>query len=577
VSKIFFILLFLALAAYGQMQERIAIINTMDDLDSISITNLAYLTDRLRETAVNVLPAERFGVMTTESIVAFLGSMENTVRVCKESSCLAELGRMVSADYVAQARIGRFNKNLTIKTELYSVRKGNLIGSFTGESKDIAGLRDIINEKAADLFKKMIEESSGKFSAPSFAEGIGGVQIKGTDYEFAGEKRYLASISSDPEGAGLSFNGVPNSRCAKTPCNVELREGSVRIIAALEQYEIADTTVSIKQNNQSIKIRLKANFGVLEIKPAYSDDIGEDERWGLVINGKEAYSWENRLSPNKYKVELSHRCYEAISFEAGINRDKREVFDMASHIKLRKGGLVLSAEQDGEPVSEPVFVNGVQVGETPFSGTVPLCAEVEIGSGREKVDARLRYKEKVEYVHKLPARKPRSVEQTYYYAPKDESFIRLGARWRGGFFSPNGWLPVIGGPGYLTPGLTLNIRITDMINLASEFNYSLLFYKHTYQTIEVPALFRLMLLNKERGDGFYAETGFQWGFPVSYKAARVERDQGLVFGFGFRLFDYSIGIWSIGMRLTYPLTKLDKDGNAAPIIMSIFTLAYDFF
>ncbi|MDR2582807.1 MAG: hypothetical protein LBC75_04930 [Fibromonadaceae bacterium] len=153
-----FILLFLAIAAYAQTQERVAIINTLDDRDSISVSALTYLTDRLRETAVNVLPAERFGVMTTESIVAFLGSMENTVRVCKESSCLAELGRQVSADYVSQGRIGRFNDNLTIKVELYSVISGNLMGSFTGESKDIAGLRDIINENAADLFKKMLVE-----------------------------------------------------------------------------------------------------------------------------------------------------------------------------------------------------------------------------------------------------------------------------------------------------------------------------------------------------------------------------------------------------------------------------------
>jgi len=159
MNKLFFTLLFLALTAYAQMQERVAIINTMDDYDSISVSALTYLTDRLRETAVNLLPAERFGVMTTESIVAFLGSMENTIRVCKESSCLAELGRQVSADYIAQGRIGRFNDNLTIKVELYSVVSGNLMGSFTGSSKNVSGLLAIIEEKSADLFRKMLVET----------------------------------------------------------------------------------------------------------------------------------------------------------------------------------------------------------------------------------------------------------------------------------------------------------------------------------------------------------------------------------------------------------------------------------
>ncbi|MDR2583464.1 MAG: hypothetical protein LBC75_08300, partial [Fibromonadaceae bacterium] len=140
MNKLFFTLLLLALAVYGQVQERVAIINTLDDRDSIGFSELTYLTDRLRETAVNVLPADRFGVMTTESIVAFLGSMENTVKVCKEASCLAELGRKVSADYVAQGRIGRFNEDLTIKVELYNVATGNLMGSFTGYFKDMYSL-----------------------------------------------------------------------------------------------------------------------------------------------------------------------------------------------------------------------------------------------------------------------------------------------------------------------------------------------------------------------------------------------------------------------------------------------------
>jgi len=149
------ILLLFALAAYGQSQERVAIIQTLDNNDSISFNDLTYLTDKLRETAVKVLPRERFGVMTTESIVAFLGSQERAIKICRESSCLAELGRMVSADYVAQGHIGRFSNNLTIKVELYSVKTGNLMDSFTGHSKDIYGFLALIDEKAPLMFKNM--------------------------------------------------------------------------------------------------------------------------------------------------------------------------------------------------------------------------------------------------------------------------------------------------------------------------------------------------------------------------------------------------------------------------------------
>jgi len=398
-------LLFLALAAYGQQQERVAIINTLDDYDSISVANLTYLTDRLRETAVNVLPANRFGVMTTESIVAFLGSLENTVRVCKESSCLAELGRQVSADYVAQGRIGRFDGNFTIKVELYSVITGNLMGSFTGSSKNISGLLAIINEKAADLFKRMLDVSVGKPSAPSIAGGISGLE-KTTDYEFGGGKRYLVNLSTEPPGALLSFNGIPAASCPKTPCKIELGAGNVRVIAALEQHETVDTTVSITSNNQSIAIRLKSNFGVLEIKPAYLDGIGSYEDWSLSINDKLYRSFENRFSPGNYNVKLTHICYETINFMAGINKGSREVFDMSNHIKLKKGGLDLSTVRNGEPAAEPVFVNGKRVGDTPFSDAVPLCSKIEIGNSMEEVNVALKYNEKVRYVHKLDLYSP---------------------------------------------------------------------------------------------------------------------------------------------------------------------------
>jgi len=195
----------------------------------------------------------------------------------------------------------------------------------------------------------------------------------------------------------LSFDGVPNGKCPKTPCKLGLEEGKVRIIASLEQYEVADTTVLISQNNQSINMRLKENFGVLEIKPAYEDGIGKNEVWSFTINGKVYPFLENRLDPGNYSVGLSHRCYEDISFKTGIVKGKREVFDVATKMKLKKGRLVLNAEQNGELVVAPVFLNGKLAGETIFDEKVPLCSVIEIGDKHKKVNVALKYGEKVEY------------------------------------------------------------------------------------------------------------------------------------------------------------------------------------
>jgi TolB-like protein len=246
--KFVFLLLFLSLAAYGQQQERVAILNTLDDSDSVSVSESAYLTDRLRETAANVLPKQHYGVMTTESIIAFLGSQERLVKECKAASCLAELGRKVNADYVAQGRIRKFGEMLSINFELYNTKSGVLVGSFNGSSKDVHGFVAIIDEKAPALFRKL--ES---------------------------QKMHLINIATEPPGAALSFDGESIANCPITPCKTKLREGSVRIMAALEYYRTADTTVSIVHNSKAIAIRLDPIFSVLYEEPAYIDAMVVDE------------------------------------------------------------------------------------------------------------------------------------------------------------------------------------------------------------------------------------------------------------------------------------------------------------
>jgi len=372
-KKLVWILLFFAFAAHGQ--ERVAILNTLDDLDSIGFSNLAHLTDRLRETASDVLPKQHYQIMTTESIVQWLGSQERAEKVCKESTCLAEIGRAVSADYVAQAHIGRFEGNFSIKMDLYMVKNSQLIGTLTGNSKSLEGLRNVINEKAPPFFKKM--------------------------------RKYVVNISSEPSGADLKFNGVTDANCARTPCTKEFSEDSVLIVANLEQYKTEDMMVILTQRNQDINIKLKRYFGELEIKPAYSDGIGKDKPWNLSINDK-PHSLEEKIKlyPNTYYAfKLDHECYEDITFEKDMNEGENDVFDLAGKIVLKKSDLSLTAYRvtlGGKTKEEQmVYVNGQKKGKTPFNGSVPICARIQMGDNKETVYLDLKYNEKVEYSHKM--------------------------------------------------------------------------------------------------------------------------------------------------------------------------------
>ncbi|MDR1811641.1 MAG: PEGA domain-containing protein [Candidatus Fibromonas sp.] len=393
--------MFIISIAVAGVQVIFAAVQTVAVLPSEGVLNdeeLEYLTDKAQEIAVRVLPNSNFEVFPQDVIIKRLGGADSYVKECKESSCIVDLGKKAMVDYVAQCRFGKLGSDFRIAFELYKVSTSGLIDKFSESAKDIDGLLAIMQEKIPDGFMKIPGAAlKGKVVLPPVVGGIRDLE-RTVDYEFDDEKRYLASVSTEPQGAALSFNGVPDDRCNKTPCKTEFPEGSVRIIARLEQYETADTTISIKQNNQNIAIALKPSFGVLEIVPTYSDGIGAYRQWNLSINDKSYSLGEIRLSPGNYAVKLNHECYENIGFTAGIHKGKREVFDMSRHVTLKKGGLVLRAERNGEPASEPVFVNGRQVGETPFSGSIPLCAVIEIGQSREKVNVELKHNDKVEHI-----------------------------------------------------------------------------------------------------------------------------------------------------------------------------------
>ena len=156
---IFLLFLFLstdAMAAY------VAVLETMADgdaKDSVSLLDRQYLTNVLREQAVKELPAElNFTIMTRENINAMLPPGK-AIEDC-EGSCLAETGRNIAADYVCQARVGRFGKMLTLSAELYETAGNKLITSFNGRGADVEELLKLIEDRSPAFFRR-VKELSG--------------------------------------------------------------------------------------------------------------------------------------------------------------------------------------------------------------------------------------------------------------------------------------------------------------------------------------------------------------------------------------------------------------------------------
>ncbi|WP_458450378.1 hypothetical protein [Fibrobacter sp.] len=156
-----------AFAAY------VAVLETVADeraKDSVSLPDRQYLTNVLREQAVKELPAtQNYTIMTRDNINAMLPP-GIVLEEC-EGSCLAETGRNISADYICQARVGRFGGMLTMTAELYETAGNKLIASFNGRGADVNELLEIIEQKSSEFFRS-VREVNETANATATAEPV---------------------------------------------------------------------------------------------------------------------------------------------------------------------------------------------------------------------------------------------------------------------------------------------------------------------------------------------------------------------------------------------------------------------
>lgn len=396
--------------AWAKQATFVAVVETIGDESIISYEEKLFVTDRLREKANETLPGYMgYDIMTRENITAMLPPGKKIEECLGE--CLVETGRNISADYIAQARIGGFGGSLTISVELYETRGSKLVGSFTSRCYSADELLDAVDEKAPALFAKISEKNG---VGP---DGLSGFNSN-SGYSYQGVKSFILKLYSDPSGAMVSIDGYPNTQCPSTPCSVQLKAGAHRISMVQDMYMPKDTTVVVRSGDE-MELVLEPNFGVLEISPQMEKGFASQSDVNVSINGNsydaDGNSYEAgsiRLAPGSYSVELSHSCYESIRFIANIKKGK--TYTASNKMNLAMGGLELSAFRGNSPVEEDFYVSGNYWGTTPYSGSVPVCGNITIGDERDHVPVTIRHRENVEYEYRWEEYEDEEEENSYY-------------------------------------------------------------------------------------------------------------------------------------------------------------------
>ena len=158
-SPKFTVIFFAFLAELSFAAKHVAVLETVSEKDVIGRSEKVFLTDKLRDRAKAVLPAYMGYVIMTRANINAMLPPGKSIEEC-EGSCLVETGKNIAADYVAQARVGKFGKQLTLTVELYETAGNNLVSSFTSRKADAEGLLEDIEREADNFFGKILSATS---------------------------------------------------------------------------------------------------------------------------------------------------------------------------------------------------------------------------------------------------------------------------------------------------------------------------------------------------------------------------------------------------------------------------------
>jgi len=157
VKKALIIILALCAIATAQQRRSLAVLPAVAENNALDPQGLILLTDKVREIASKTLPIDGFILLKQDAIVNRIGA-EELFRACKEGVCVAELTKMIDADYGARCDIFRRDNSLLLRFELYSVNDDAILETFTEyDVNDFNGMRAMLDARLPNAFRKMMD------------------------------------------------------------------------------------------------------------------------------------------------------------------------------------------------------------------------------------------------------------------------------------------------------------------------------------------------------------------------------------------------------------------------------------
>jgi Protein of unknown function (DUF1566) len=149
---------------------RLAVVELRNEAE-LRPSEIAYLTDLARTQGNKTLPAERFLVMTRESIVALLPPGK-TLADCAKSQCEVEVGRAIGADYIVTGEVLRFGEGLRLNLKVHACGSGAFLGSESAKGLRVEELELGLVDAGKTVFASVLEHAGVAGKSPVVSTSV---------------------------------------------------------------------------------------------------------------------------------------------------------------------------------------------------------------------------------------------------------------------------------------------------------------------------------------------------------------------------------------------------------------------